>query len=57
MRHQVVVESSATGDALLGIGTAYTSTAIEQDAAYWELHVEGVKDVFYCMVHETNSEC
>ncbi|KAH8091531.1 SPRY domain containing protein [Aureococcus anophagefferens] len=36
----VSVESSATGDALGGSGVAYTSTAIEQDAAYWELHVE-----------------
>ena len=38
---EVTVESSATGDALTGSGIAYTSTAIEQDAAYWELHVEG----------------
>ena len=36
----VSVESSATGDALGGSGVAYTSTAIEQDAAYWEVIVE-----------------
>jgi hypothetical protein len=39
----VTVVSSATGDAVTGIGIAYTSTAIEQDAAYWELHVEGAE--------------
>lgn len=37
---EVTVESSATGDALSGRGVAYASTAIEQDAAYWEIHVE-----------------
>lgn len=37
---QVKVETSATGDAISGFGVAYTSTAIEQDAAYWEVHVE-----------------
>lgn len=37
---EVQVEPGATGDALSGRGIAYTSTAIEQDAAYWEIHVE-----------------
>ncbi|KAJ8601847.1 hypothetical protein CTAYLR_002647 [Chrysophaeum taylorii] len=36
----VKIESSATGDAISGLGVAYTSTPIEQDAAYWEVHVE-----------------
>lgn len=34
------VKSSATGDAVSGRGVAFASTAIEQDAAYWEVHVE-----------------
>lgn len=37
---EVELESSTTGEAVSGIGVAYTSTAIEQDAAYWEVHVE-----------------
>eukprot|EP00635_Sarcinochrysidales_sp_CCMP3193_P010656 CAMPEP_0118916826 /NCGR_PEP_ID=MMETSP1166-20130328/16737_1 /TAXON_ID=1104430 /ORGANISM="Chrysoreinhardia sp, Strain CCMP3193" /LENGTH=193 /DNA_ID=CAMNT_0006856755 /DNA_START=79 /DNA_END=660 /DNA_ORIENTATION=- len=36
----VSVASSATGDGVSGRGVAYASTAIEQDAAYWEVHVQ-----------------
>ena len=35
----VNVKSSNMGDAVSGEGVAYASTAIEQDAAYWEVHV------------------
>lgn len=34
------MDSSAQGETVSGEGVAYTSTAIEQDAAYWEVQVE-----------------
>ncbi|KAJ1445849.1 hypothetical protein M885DRAFT_548572 [Pelagophyceae sp. CCMP2097] len=43
---EVRLESSATGCAVWGNGSAYASTPIEQDAAYWEVHVESTGGTF-----------